>query len=319
MGHSSLSQFNKLAAKDLVLSLPKVEFFSDRYMARPILEKTPYELLRGRKPNITHLISFGCKCFTHNNDKEALGLQDEDYDIELIGEEAPKEPEPQPKYGSIDHKEVDSDHEEREEERTTLTANQTDESVPTEHVPFVLFLGVQTRLSLRNLCALTTFLSQVEPKNIKEALKDPNWIIDMQEELNYFERSKVRHLVQRPKNRTNIGNRWVFRNKLDKQGDITRNKARLMVQGYNQEESIDYDETFAPVARTEAIRMLIAFAAHMEFTLYHMDVKGAFLNIYLKQEVFVKQPSRFESEEFPECVQVRQSPAWTRTGSKSLV
>ncbi|XP_016435912.1 putative mitochondrial protein AtMg00820 [Nicotiana tabacum] len=128
--------------------------------------------------------------------------------------------------------------------------------------------GVQIRSSLRNLCALITFLSQVEPKTIKEALKDLYWIIIMQEELNKFERSKVWHLVQIPKNKTVIGTRWVFRNKLDEQGNITKNKARLVVQGYNQEEGIDDDETFSPVARMKVKRMLIAFAANMEFTLY---------------------------------------------------
>ena len=87
--------------------------------------------------------------------------------------------------------------------------------------------------------------------------------------------------------------RWVFRNKLDENGVITRNKSRLGVQGYNQEEGIDYDETFAPVARMEAIRILIAFAAFMGFKLYQMDVKSAFLNGDMKEEVFVKQPPRF--------------------------
>jgi len=77
----------------------------------------------------------------------------------------------------------------------------------------------------------------------------------------------------------------VFRNKLDELGAVTRNKARLVVQGYNQEEGIDYEETFAPVARIEAIRILIAFAIHREIKLYQMDVKSAFLNGYLKEEV----------------------------------
>ena len=79
----------------------------------------------------------------------------------------------------------------------------------------------------------------------------------MQDELHQFERNQVWHLVPKPKDRTIIGTKWVFRNKLDEQGTVTRNKARLVVQGYNQEEGIDYEETFAPVARIEAIRILI--------------------------------------------------------------
>ena len=85
----------------------------------------------------------------------------------------------------------------------------------------------------------------------------------IQEELHQFERSKVWYLVPRPVDRTVIGTRWVFRNKIDENGVITRNKSKLVVQGYNQEEGTDYDETFAPVSKMEAIRILIAFAAFM--------------------------------------------------------
>ncbi|XP_075103519.1 putative mitochondrial protein AtMg00820 [Nicotiana tabacum] len=124
----------------------------------------------------------------------------------------------------------------------------------------------------------------------------------MQEELHQFERNKVWHLVPRPVDRTVIGTRWVFRNKLDEFGNTTRNRARLVVQGYNQEEGIDYDETFAPVARMEAIRILIAFASYMEFILFQMDVKSAFLNGFLKEEVFVKQLPELDNHEHPEHV-----------------
>ncbi|XP_070013233.1 uncharacterized mitochondrial protein AtMg00820-like [Nicotiana sylvestris] len=112
------------------------------------------------------------------------------------------------------------------------------------------------------------FISQIKPKNIKEALKDVDWITAMQDELHQFARNNVWNLVPRPSDRTIIGTRWVFRNKLDEHGNTTRNKARLVVQGYNQEEGIDYDETFALVARMEAIRILITFTSHMEFTLF---------------------------------------------------
>jgi hypothetical protein len=124
----------------------------------------------------------------------------------------------------------------------------------------------------------------------------------MQEELGEFERNKVWHLVERPSDRTVIGTRWVFRNKLDDLGIIVRNKARLVVQGYNQQEGIDYDETYAPVARLEAIRLLIAFAAHKGLKLFQMDVKTAFLNGYLKEQVFVEQPPGFTDKAFPNHV-----------------
>ena len=81
-----------------------------------------------------------------------------------------------------------------------------------------------------------------------------------------------------------------------------RNKSRLVAQGYNQEEGIDYDETFAPVARLEAIRILLAFACHKNFIFYQMDVKNAFLNGYIMKEVYVEQPSGFENIDLPNHV-----------------
>ena len=103
-------------------------------------------------------------------------------------------------------------------------------------------------------------------------------MIAMQEELNQFERSEVWELVPRPSNQNVIGTRWVFRNKIDENDIIVRNKPRLVAQGFNQEEGIDYEETFTPIARLEAIRMLIAFACFKDFILYQIDVKKCFLN-----------------------------------------
>ena len=94
----------------------------------------------------------------------------------------------------------------------------------------------------------------------------------MQEELSQFERNQVWSLTPRPKDHPVIGTKWVFRNKLDENGNVVRNKARLVAKGYNQVEGIDFDETFAPVARLEAIRILLAFASHMGIKLLQMDV-----------------------------------------------
>ncbi|KAI3734640.1 hypothetical protein L6452_14114 [Arctium lappa] len=113
--------------------------------------------------------------------------------------------------------------------------------------------GIQTRRSSGNICLFVNFLSLIEPKKIDDALRDPNWVSAMQEELTEFSRNKVWNLIPRPSDKTVIGTKWVFRNKLDEHGTVTRNKARLVAQGYRQEEGIDYDETFAPVARLEAI------------------------------------------------------------------
>ncbi|GJV03198.1 retrovirus-related pol polyprotein from transposon TNT 1-94 [Tanacetum coccineum] len=145
-------------------------------------------------------------------------------------------------------------------------------------------------------------LKPSEPKKVSEALKHPGWVDAMQDELNQFSKNKVWTLVPAPYGKTIIGSKWVFRNKRDETGIVIKNKARLVAQGYNQQEGIDYDETFAPVARLEAIRIFLAFATYMNFIVYQMDVKSAFLNGKLKEEVYVKQPLGFESNEFPNHV-----------------
>ncbi|KAH9800792.1 hypothetical protein KPL71_000795 [Citrus sinensis] len=162
--------------------------------------------------------------------------------------------------------------------------------------------GVTTRSSLRNTCEYAAFISQIEPKSFADGENDESWIMAMQEELNQFERNNVWELVPNPEHQSIIGTKWVFRNKMDESGVVVRNKARLVAQGYNQEEGIDFDETFAPVARLESIRMLLAYACHKDFILYQMDVKSAFLNGYIMEEVYVKQPPSFENEKFPDHV-----------------
>ncbi|GAB2294687.1 hypothetical protein Dimus_038315 [Dionaea muscipula] len=116
----------------------------------------------------------------------------------------------------------------------------------------------------------------------------------MQEELNEFERNQVWELVPRPKHQNVVGTKWVFRNKMDENDIIVRNKERLVAQGYSQHKGIDFDETFAPVARLETIRLFLAYAAHKKFKVYQMDVKSAFLNGLLEEEVYVEQPPGFE-------------------------
>ncbi|GJR42713.1 retrovirus-related pol polyprotein from transposon TNT 1-94 [Tanacetum coccineum] len=138
--------------------------------------------------------------------------------------------------------------------------------------------------------------------NVNEALKDESWIIAMQEELNQFVANDVWELVPQPKNMTIIGTKWVYRNKLDENDVVSRNKARLVAQGYNQQEGIDYDETYAPVARLESIRILLAYACALDFKLFQMDVKSAFLNGFINEEVYVAQPSGFIDFEKPDHV-----------------
>ncbi|GJT16651.1 retrovirus-related pol polyprotein from transposon TNT 1-94 [Tanacetum coccineum] len=137
------------------------------------------------------------------------------------------------------------------------------------------------------------FMSTMEPKNINEGLKDESWIVAIKEELNQFVANDVWELVPLPISQSVIGTKWVFKNKLDENGIVSRNKAKLVAQGYNQQEGIDYDETYALVARLESIRILLAIACANDFKLYQMDVKSAFLNGFINEEVYVAQPLGF--------------------------
>jgi hypothetical protein len=123
----------------------------------------------------------------------------------------------------------------------------------------------------------------------------------MQEELNNFTRNEVWHLVPRP-NQNVVGTKWVFHNKQDEHGVVKRNKARLVAKGYSQVKDLDFGETYAPVARLESIRILLAYATYHGFKLYQMDVKSAFLNGPIKEEVYVEQPPGFEDTEYPNHV-----------------
>ncbi|KAI4371673.1 hypothetical protein MLD38_009999 [Melastoma candidum] len=326
-------------------------YVPNRVLARKTLDKTPYELYKGKVPNISYFHPFGSHCYILRLPKENVGkfdarsdegvflgysesskayrvfnkrtlvveesinviINDSQYTEESILSDRPstqlpaaeeqKESAVPLKTNSVQIQSVigQDANSEGPSEANDSYKNLLDR-VPTlykkrhpmEQVIRDIQKGIQTRRSVNLFCEHSAFLSQKEPTSIDEALADPNWIIAMQEELNQFERNKVWTLVQRPKDRSVVGTKWVFRNKLDESGSVVRNKARLVAKGYSQSEGIDYDETYAPVARLEAIRLLLAYACFNDFKLFQMDVKSAFLNGEIKEEVYVDQPPGFE-------------------------
>ncbi|GJU75019.1 retrovirus-related pol polyprotein from transposon TNT 1-94 [Tanacetum coccineum] len=236
-------------------------------------------------------------------------------------------------------------HDEQNNHQTTkeTTGNNTETSdrwSRDQHTKLVNIIGdpgedILTRSMAAKLIAASgseylfaDFLSEIEPKKVSEALKHPGWVDAMQEELNQFYRNKVWTLVPLLHGKIAIGSKWVFRNKKDEHGIVTKNKARLVAQGCSQEEGIGYDETFAPVARMESIRIFLAFATYINFIVFQIDVKSAFLNGKLKEEVYVKQPPGFKISEFPEYVckldkalyGLKQAPkAWYETLSTFFI
>ncbi|GJT01545.1 retrovirus-related pol polyprotein from transposon TNT 1-94 [Tanacetum coccineum] len=194
---------------------------------------------------------------------------------------------------------------------------------PLEQVRGNPTMPVQTRRQLATdpeMCMFALTVSIVEPKNIKEAMADSVWIEAMQEELHQFDRLKVWELIDKPFGKMIIKLKWLWKNKKDEDQTVIRNKARLVAKGYAQEEGVDFEESFAPVARLEAVRIFVAHAAHKSFPIYQMDVKTAFLNGPLKEEVYVAQPEGFVDPDHPEKVYLlrkalyglKQAPrAWT--------
>ena len=145
---------------------------------------------------------------------------------------------------------------------------------------------------MSNFCGRYAFVSITEPTKVDEAFLEPEWIQAMQEELHQFELNNVWELVKRPDPRKHniIGTKWINRNKQDENGLVVRNKVRLVAQGYTLIEGIDFDETFAPVARLEAIHILLAYANHHNIILYQMDVKSASSMVSLRKKYMLLNP-----------------------------
>jgi hypothetical protein len=171
-----------------------------------------------------------------------------------------------------------------------------------------------------NQVTYNCYMAQFEPKKVEEALQDDSWVTAMHDELHQFSRNNVWTLVSRPSDQNIIGTKWIFKNKSNEHGTVIWNKARLVAQGYTQIEGIDFDETFSPVACLESIRILLSISCHLGFKLYQMDVKSAFLNGIIQEEVYLKQPKGFSwSSLSPTCLQIEESIVWSQTSSMSEV
>nr|GEX56824.1 hypothetical protein [Tanacetum cinerariifolium] len=149
------------------------------------------------------------------------------------------------------------------------------------------------------MCIYALTVSIIELKSVKKALTNPSWIESMQEELHQFIRLDVLELVLSPNGIKPLTLKWLFKNKHDEENTTIRNKTRLFVRGYRQEEGIDFEESFALVAQMEAIRIFLAYAAQKGFTVYQMDVKTAFLHGSLKEDVYVCQPEGLIDVDYP--------------------
>ncbi|GJW44713.1 retrovirus-related pol polyprotein from transposon TNT 1-94 [Tanacetum coccineum] len=278
-------------------------YILNRILIRAILGKTPYELLRGMKPTLDYFRVFGSKCFILNtkdyltkfdpksHEGVFLGYSQNSKAYIILNKHTRKvkeslnvtfdETPPPSKTSPLVDDDLDEEEAIKVTEKKNLENDIEDETLKIDEIvnikesrnhPLENVIGNLNQRTLRsqaqNQSNFFCFISTIEPKNVNEALADKSWIVAMQEELNQFIANDVWELVPQPRNMTIIGTKWVFRNKLDENGIVSRNKARLVAQGYNQQEGIDYDEIYAPVARLVSIRILLAYACALNFKLF---------------------------------------------------
>ncbi|GJS51111.1 putative ribonuclease H-like domain-containing protein [Tanacetum coccineum] len=318
--------------------------------------KTPYELFRGRTPALSFIRPFGCHV-TILNTLDYLGKFDGKFDEGFfvgysmnskafrVYNIRTRKVEENLHIRFLEDKTIiadgslfdsSSNNASNDEPQPSSDAGKKDDEVTTAplEATHVNFFGDETKVDISNIT--TTYLVHSTPNtriykdhSLDRVIGDVQSGIEaMQEELLQFKLQQVWTLVDLPHGKRAIDTKWVYRNKKDERGIVIRNKERLVAQGYTQEEGIDYDEVFAPVARIEAIRLFLAYALFKDFVVYQMNVKSAFLYGKIEEEVYVCQPPGFEDPEFPDRVYkvekalygLHQAPrAWYETFSTYLL
>jgi hypothetical protein len=187
----------------------------------------------------------------------------------------------------------DKDDGDHEGSRTRLPHPRVHQTIqrdhPIDNIVCDIKKGVTTGSQVAKFCQHYSFVSTLEPIRVDDTLRDLDWVVAMQEELKNFKINEVWSLDERPK-QNGVGTKWVLCNKQDEHGVVTRNKPRLVAKGYSHVDGFDFDKTFAHVARLESIHILLSYSTHHDFKLYQMDVKSAFFNGPIKEEVYVEQP-----------------------------
>eukprot|EP00253_Pinus_taeda_P024365 PITA_24365 len=244
----------------------------------------PHELWYGKNPTVKYFKVFGRKRYIKRTD-------------EKLGKFEPREDEDGDYLPTSNHNDYEEETNEALEEETTVEEKTPSRNVQKNHLETQILgekeAGVQTRRTITKASSYIALLSSTEPQNVNEACKYECWVKAMNEELEQIEKNNTWELVPRPHDRNVIETKWIFKNKLNENGEVFRNKARLVCKGYAQQEGIDFEETFEPVARHEAIRMFLALSSFQKFKVYQMDVKFAFLNGDLEEEVYIEQPEGF--------------------------
>ncbi|GJT11622.1 retrovirus-related pol polyprotein from transposon TNT 1-94 [Tanacetum coccineum] len=300
------------------------------------------ELINSKKPDISFLHVFGALCYPKNDREDLRKLRAKGlaltYAPSIISQQKPTERDLDLLFEAMYDDYIKADYaptltnSSSQAADIPSTSQVVDETETQEHVqpqvnvaplqpviaadnwtkdhPLEQVIGepsrpILTRNQLKidgDMCMYALTVSTMEPTTIKQAMTEPAWIESMQEELLQFKRLDVWELVALPDNVRALTLKWLFKNKHDKENTVIRNKTRLVVRGYSQEEGINFEESFAPVAKMEAIRISLAFTEHKSCTVFQMDVKTAFLHGSLKENMYVCQPEGFINDDHPSHV-----------------
>nr|KYP36517.1 Retrovirus-related Pol polyprotein from transposon TNT 1-94 [Cajanus cajan] len=273
--------------------------------------KTPYEAWCGRKPSVEHLKIFGCVCYTHvpnvKRDKidhkcevgiflgysiNSKGYRVYNLETKKIIVSRDIKFDEFSKWNWKKHQAEGSSKRLFDEDTLQEQNSKDDEENYDSDTEF----PVRGTRTLEDIYARCNFAA-LEPTRYEEVAEFENWRATMKEEIKMIEKNKTWQLVDRPSNKKVIGVKWVYRTKLNPDGSVNKLKARLVVKGYFQQYGVDFSDTFAPVARHDTIRLLISLATKLGWKIYHFDVKSAFLNGLLDEDIYVDQLEGFQVQE----------------------
>jgi len=271
-------------------------FLQNHLSTKLLAEKTPFEVWYNYKPSLSFLKVFGSTCFVHIPQIKRDKLDKKAMQGIFVGystiSKAYKVYLPQTQKITIT-RDVQFHEDDKwnwdETQEITVLDDQIITPLQNESIDESPVRGTR---SLEEIYQRSN-VAVCEPENYEDAQMNPAWQEAMKEEIHMIEKNHTWELVDRPADKNIIGVKWIFRTKLNADSSINKFKARLVVKGYAQVYGVDYSDTFAPVARMDTIRLLLAVAAHKNWKVFQMDVKSAFLNGDLQEEIYVEQPAGF--------------------------
>ncbi|KAJ0471759.1 putative RNA-directed DNA polymerase [Helianthus annuus] len=196
----------------------------------------------------------------------------------------------------------------RRSTRTSVFPSKFDEFVVNSKVKYGIEKVINfSNLSFENKCFATMLSKSFEPRSYKGAVQDPNWINAMNDELHALHRNDTWEIVDKPKNRSIVGCKWIYKIKYKSNGEIERYKARLVAKGFSQKEGVDYEETFSPVVKLVTVRCVLSLAVQNGWKLFQLDVNNAFLYGELNEEVYMSLPEGYQSYDVSKVCRLKKS------------